>query len=233
MIVLAIDSAMNGCSVSLCDTDSGTVLAQDAAHVLRGQAELLVPMINDVIENAGQKYSNIEMVAVTKGPGAFTGMRIAMATAKSLGLALDVPVVGVCTFKAVLDSYQKNLSAYDYVAVILETKRKDFYVQVFDAKTREACSDKAALTAIEIQNIIESKGGRYLVLGDAFDRLVEEGGIADNVVSFVIDMPESSMVAFRSAKMYKATDTVDGSCAPEYIRPADVSISKNVPRTLI
>ncbi len=233
MIVLAIDSAMNGCSAALCDAEKGLVLAHEDVHVMRGQAELLVPMVNGVMDKSGYSYKSVDVVAVTKGPGAFTGMRIAMATAKSLGLALSIPVIGVCTFQAVLESYTGNIDSYDYIAVVLETKRQDFYVQIFNAKTKHACSDKMALTAEEFKGILDLKKGRYLILGDAFDRLNKEGDIPESVTSEILQMPQSPMIAFIAAKMYKEMESDDYCCTPVYIRPPDVSMPKRVQRPLV
>ncbi len=137
MIVLAIDSTMNGCGACLYD-DANGVIFSEILEMSRGQAEHLMPLIDDMV----QDYDDIDLIAVTKGPGAFTGMRIGIATAKSLGLALDIPVFGVCTFEAVLNTYLSDDSpeSHGYYGVLLETKRQDYYFQMFDGATMRTAS---------------------------------------------------------------------------------------------
>ncbi len=226
MITLAIDTTMNGCSVCLYDTDSDSCLGEDATSMSRGQAEALMPMINSTLEDADIAYDDLGLIAVTKGPGAFTGMRIGLATAKALGLALDIPVQGVCTFEAVLNTYLEESSAQDtpYYGVLLETKRSDYYFQMFNGATGLSCSDKAALDAVDIISLIGDR--RCLVLGDASSRF--KGDIADDCKYefHEIEMP----TALAIAKL--AGEEGDLDCDPVYLRAPEIGSPKNPPRKM-
>ena len=153
MRVLAIDSAMNGCSACVYETHNdedctGVVLAEEQLEMSRGQAEHLMPMIQSVMEKSVTEYNNLDLIGVTNGPGAFTGMRIGIATAKAIGLAAGKPVIGVSTFLSVLETYlgqkavQEERLLYDHYALILETKRKDYYFQMFENKGEEGVQAK-------------------------------------------------------------------------------------------
>ena len=103
----------------------------------RGQSERLVPMIEEVMATAGLDYGALEAVAVTRGPGGFTGVRIGLATARGLGLALGRPVMGVTNFEAQALA-APELRAGQVLAVVIDAKRAEVYVQAFRAGERGA-----------------------------------------------------------------------------------------------
>lgn len=98
MIVLALDTALDACSVALVEDDS--VRASLSEPMNRGQAERLGPMAREVMQAAGAKFAEIDRIAVTTGPGSFTGVRVGLSFARALALALIRPCVGVSTLEA-------------------------------------------------------------------------------------------------------------------------------------
>lgn len=89
-VILGIDTATHGCSVALVD-DHGRCLGARAAEMARGQSEALAPMMQAVLDEAGIDFSTVAAVAVTRGPGAFTGLRIGLAAARASALAAAIP----------------------------------------------------------------------------------------------------------------------------------------------
>ena len=207
--ILAIDTAMNGCSVCVYDAVSKVSLSKIIENMPRGQAEKLMPMIVTALERAkGGKveFNDIDMIAVTCGPGAFTGLRIGLSTAKALAMVLDIPVIGVETFDALLASF-KNMrleergeskgkdkgkgkgededdvfssGAYSHYAVLIETKRKDYYSKVFGFDG-SVFSPGASRNLDEVCALIEAakseakvSGGRVALIGDAVMRFWQE-----------------------------------------------------------
>lgn len=122
MRILAIDVAVSGCNVACLDSQNGQIV-QKSQPTDRGQAEMLVPMIEACVQNAGWNIGDVERIAVTRGPGSFTGVRIGLATARTLGLALKVPVLGFSTLALMLDSAKDK----ENVLAVIDTKRDDFY----------------------------------------------------------------------------------------------------------
>ncbi len=100
MIILALDTCLARCAVCLFDSTKNAILAEEHQDMERGHAEALAPMVQRVLSTAAKKASDIERVAVTKGPGTFTGLRIGLSFARALGLALNIPVIGVDTLSA-------------------------------------------------------------------------------------------------------------------------------------
>ena len=125
MRVLAIDVSVNGCSVGVLDTET-SAFYQKRMETDRGQAEFLIPMVEDVVIEAGLTMKEIGCIAVTRGPGSFTGVRIGLATAKTLGLALNIPVFGFSTLDVIARAHPNN----DQTLFLIDTKRDDFYGQV-------------------------------------------------------------------------------------------------------
>ena len=123
-ILLAIDTAAPRLQLALLrDGDRLDTLIEDMAT---GQAERLFPALAELLAHAGVGYADLTHIAVTTGPGSFTGLRIGLSAARGLGLALNIPVVGVPSLLAL------SLGAgCDAVAVLLDARRDEAYFQTF------------------------------------------------------------------------------------------------------
>ena len=166
--LLAIDCAGAACSVALAA--AGEIRAARSARLARGHAEILLPMIADTLAESGATYREIACFAVTVGPGSFTGIRTAIATARGLALALSRPLIGVTTLEAVARGARTASpeGAADCL-VALDTRRADLYAQRF-------ASDGAARTrplATMPEPLVASLGaGPLLLAGDAAASIV-------------------------------------------------------------
>ncbi len=130
MTVLAIDAACSACSTAVLR--DGRILAADRIAADRGHAEILMPMVVRTLARAGLGFAEITALAVTVGPGSFTGIRIALAAARGLALALDRPVLGVTTLEAIAHAaLGERRGAAAPCLVALDTRREDLYVQTF------------------------------------------------------------------------------------------------------
>jgi tRNA threonylcarbamoyladenosine biosynthesis protein TsaB len=122
--LLAIDTAAPRLQLALLrDDGSIETLVEDMAT---GQAERLFPALAELLARAGVTYAGLSRIAVTTGPGSFTGLRIGLSAARGLGLALNIPVIGVPSLFALsLDAQCAPL------AVLLDAKRGEAYFQTF------------------------------------------------------------------------------------------------------
>ncbi len=130
MRVLAIDTALGACSVAVLDTNAGGLVASESVAMQRGHAESLMPMIARVMHQADLKYFNLDRVAVTTGPGSFTGLRVGIAAARGLALAAAKPAVGVSTLAAYAAPQLAQDDAAPVIAAI-DARHGQVYVQAF------------------------------------------------------------------------------------------------------
>lgn len=132
MIVLAIDTAGVNCSAALYDSGSAVVLAALQETIGKGHAERLSGMIDEVFGKAGLTPQDIGLIGVTVGPGSFTGIRVGVAAARALSLALGVRAVGMSTLEVLADEARQTLGSVPVLAAI-DAKRDEIYLQTFDA----------------------------------------------------------------------------------------------------
>ena len=219
-LTLAIDTTMNGCSVGLYDSAKDKIVAEESQEMPRGQAEHLMPMIERVMKETDKTYDQLDAIAVTRGPGAFTGMRIGLATAKSLGMVLNIPVIGVSTFEAVL----KTSQASGLCGVLLETKRQDYYFQLFE-NAEPIGAQMVGLPA----DILTQIGDRECTLiGDAIERFKSEINLPETIKEENIVLPAPLAIARIAANTAEEAYSSD----PVYIRGPEIGQPKNPPRKL-
>jgi len=130
MRVLAIDTALEACSAAVLDTEHGAIAAHESRPMVRGHAEALIPLIARVLERARLTFSEIDRIAVTTGPGSFTGLRVGISAARGIALATDKPAVGLSTLAAFAAPF---IAADDTLPVVvaIDARHDHVYLQVF------------------------------------------------------------------------------------------------------
>ncbi|NBC31475.1 MAG: tRNA (adenosine(37)-N6)-threonylcarbamoyltransferase complex dimerization subunit type 1 TsaB [Alphaproteobacteria bacterium] len=142
MIVLGVDTAGGACSVALrCD---GVTQSARQRTMPRGHAEALVPLILEVLAEAGLDPGRIDLYGVTIGPGAFTGLRVGLATVAGMALAQDRPIVGIGSFEAAAADALRRFPDARRVLVLLESRRAELFAGLFDAAAEAAGAPRAA-----------------------------------------------------------------------------------------
>lgn len=216
MIVLALDSATSACSAALWR--DGAVVARRFAAMSRGQSEVLVPMVAEVMAEAGLDFSALDLLAVTVGPGAFTGIRIGLATARALALAAAKPLAGIATPEAVAAAVPAQERAGRTVLAMLDSRREEVWVQAFDA-------DLAPLwpvRALTPSQVMALDLGPVVLAGDACDLVAPS--MPDAVVASSPGAPDAAVVAALAARHWAAGTALPPE--PLYLREADVTMPK-------
>jgi tRNA threonylcarbamoyladenosine biosynthesis protein TsaB len=126
LILLALDTCLDACSAAVLADEN--VLARLSEPMRRGHQERLGLMAEAAMAEAATAFSGLDRIGVTLGPGSFTGLRVGLAFAKGLGLALDRPVVGVGVLEALARS-----AGDGFVASVIDARREQVYLQVFEA----------------------------------------------------------------------------------------------------
>ena len=129
MLILAIDTALDACAACVLDTDAAKVIAQESQAMKRGHAEALMPLIARVIRQAGIAFAALDRIAVTTGPGSFTGLRVGLSAARGIALAANKPVVGLSTLTAYAAPVVGQNAAQPVISAI-DARHDQLYFQV-------------------------------------------------------------------------------------------------------
>ena len=132
MNILAFETASGMCSVAV--SQGANLLKTALITESSKQAENLVPMINKVLENASLSLADINYIAVTNGPGSFTGIRIGIATALGLTFGTKIIPVVVSNFELINYRIREQIRNFEFAATIIDAYRDEIYLQIFDKK---------------------------------------------------------------------------------------------------
>jgi tRNA threonylcarbamoyladenosine biosynthesis protein TsaB len=146
MRVLAIDTALEACSAAVLDSELGAISAHESLPMVRGHAEALVPLIARVMERAKINFAALDRIAVTTGPGSFTGLRVGISAARGIALAAAKPAVGLSTLAAFAAPF---IAADDTLPVVvaIDARHDHVYLQVFGPGGRTLVAPRLASIA--------------------------------------------------------------------------------------
>ena len=187
MIILALDTAMAACSAAIVDTDRALPLAAAFVAMERGHAEALAPMVATVLREAGLSASDIDRIAVTTGPGTFTGVRIGLALARGFGAARSIPVIGIDTLSAIAANDESGRP----LLVACDARNSELYAASFDpirAMIRPPYVTSAAEAARDISE-------DAIVIGSAARAVLTASGRSDLAISSASDLPVAAQFA--------------------------------------
>ncbi|HET9413730.1 MAG TPA: tRNA (adenosine(37)-N6)-threonylcarbamoyltransferase complex dimerization subunit type 1 TsaB, partial [Pseudolabrys sp.] len=143
MRVLAIDTALEACSVAVLDTERADFRTHESLPMQRGHAEALMPLVARVLDRVQLDFSAIDRVAVTTGPGSFTGLRVGIAAARGIALASGKPAIGLTTLAAFAAPF---IAADDTLPVVvaIDARHDHVYLQVFGPGGRTLVAPRIA-----------------------------------------------------------------------------------------
>jgi tRNA threonylcarbamoyladenosine biosynthesis protein TsaB len=217
--VLGIDAALAACSAAVLV--EGRVVARRFSGMARGHAEALLPMIGATMDEAGLGFAALDLVAVTVGPGHFTGLRVGLAAAQGLALSWERPLAGVTTLEAIAAAPEAQAAGAPLV-VALETKRADLYVQVFAGGR-----PRSQALALPPERFAAGPwpDGALALAGDGAPRLAEALAAAGRRVQIIgPTLPDAATVAAIAAARHGKPEALPAD--PFYLRPPDVTMPK-------
>lgn len=169
MLTLAFDTTADCCAIALLkDT---VVVDKFCQEMDFGQAETLLPQISAMLEKQQLAFKDINLLAVCVGPGSFTGVRSSLSAARAFGLACpQLALTGVSAFEAYAHTLEMQELA-EINAVIIETKREDFYFQAFNGRLEKLCEPEA----LPYEEIISRlKGKTVTLIGNGVERFLDK-----------------------------------------------------------
>jgi tRNA threonylcarbamoyladenosine biosynthesis protein TsaB len=220
MNVLGLDTCFPALSVAV-----GREIGTPGARVITstepmatGHAERLLPLIADLLAQSDLAIADIDRLAITIGPGSFTGTRIGIAAARALKLARDIPIVTFTSLEAIaLSPSIAPAHGEDDLVVAIDAHRGEAYAQLFNAATREAITPPRIVAMTDLASL--SRGRPVFAVGTAAEALAasvtHSGGRARAKPGMIY--PDMAVAILRAATRAPASAAVE----PLYLRPPD------------
>ena len=223
MLILAIDTALDACAAAVLDTEASKIVAQESQPMKRGHAEALMPLIARVMKASSVAFASLDRIAVTNGPGSFTGLRVGLSAARGIALAAGKPVVGLTTLSAYAAPIVAENSAQPIISAI-DARHDHVYFQVVGGDGGSLIRPQVAPIA---EALAASKFGAAHLVGNAANILAERWP-ADAPPPFRVDAqaaPDIAWVAWLGA----AVSPDMAPARPFYLRAPDAKPSAKDP----
>ena len=177
MRILALESSAKAVSAAICE--DGRLIAQSYQNSGLTHSRTLLPLVEDMLKNTELGYGDIDLVAVAKGPGSFTGIRIGVAAAKGIAWARELPLAGVST----LEAMAHQLSCFEgVICAVMDARRSEVYNALFEmreGKLSRLCEDRA-IPLSELLSELRGLSGEIILVGDGADisfKFLSEAGL--------------------------------------------------------
>ena len=237
MKILGIESAALVASVAIIDEN--VTIAEYTTNFKKTHSETLLPMLDEIVKMTGISLSELSAIAVSGGPGSFTGLRIGAASAKGLGLSLDLPLIHVPT----LDAMALNIYASDALIVpIMDARRNQVYTGIYKNDTKlEVKVPSMAVSIDELFEILKEtdakeKTGRAIFLGDGvpvFREYIDKNlEISHDFAPANLNRQRASNIAMLGMEMLKSGNIISADdMRPEYFRKSQAERERDVDKT--
>ena len=219
MKILSLDSSALVASVALCEDDE--ILAEYTLNNGNTHSETLLPMVEDVLKNFSLTAKDIDLFAVSAGPGSFTGVRIGAATLKGLAFASDKPCVEVSTLAAIAH----NLCICEgIICPVMNARRSQVYMALFrsDGKMLERLMPDTAMSIEELDGLLCEYKEPVFLCGDGYE--ITERGLKNTSVRFVpkrMRIQSAASVGALALDAYKRGEACsDAQLGVNYLRPS-------------
>jgi len=217
MLILAIDTALDACAAALFDSTAGTMVAQQSEAMKRGHAEALMPMIARMMASAQCPFTALDRIAVTIGPGSFTGLRVGISAARGFALAADVAAVGVTTLAA-FSAARRGAAP---VLAAVDARHGCVYFQIATGAGRITGAPAVASIAEAVK---AGRAGEALhLVGNAALLVASQWG-SDHAAPLSVESAPAPDIAL-VARLGAEADPALALARPFYLRPPDATPS--------
>ncbi len=227
-IILAFDTAGSACSIAI--GRGAAVLAHHRTAMRHGHAEALLPMVDATMREASIAAAELNALAVSVGPGGFTGIRVGLAAAHGIALATRIPLIGITSFAAVAAVLPRKAThaAGNNAAILvaLDSRRADLYVQLLDTAGAPLGEPRAILPE-DLGDLVAAAAGAapLVIAGDAADSAATALSGRTGMTIVPASAPDARGV-LAAARRALASGEPTAPARPLYLRPADVTAPK-------
>jgi tRNA threonylcarbamoyladenosine biosynthesis protein TsaB len=217
-VLLAIETATDVCSVALFDGARAIGLAEVLRP--RAHASTLTPLVRDVLAQAERTTDDVTAIAVSAGPGSYTGLRIGASTAKGLAWAHGTTLVAVPSLEALAFGCQDVLAPSDLLVTAFRSRRGEVYTAAFRRDdTLESVAEAAALPLDDLPDWLPASDGTLWIAGEAGAVVADALPVAGRVLDPSRFRPSALYVGALGAMKLVAGDTADiASFEPDYLK---------------
>lgn len=214
MRLLAIDTALGACAAAVFDTEGGRILSRESSGIARGHAEALMPLIARVMDKARVEFGELDRIAVTVGPGSFTGLRVGISAARGIALVSGRPAVGISTLSAYAAPHIANEDGAAVVAAI-DARHGHVYLQVFASSGRTLVGPALA----RVSDAVRAAGaGPARIVGSGAPLIAAEWPPGEPPL--LVEAQDAPAIEW-VARLGAAVTRTDVPPRPLYLRPPD------------
>jgi len=223
--ILALDTSSQISSVALCQAEM--LVAESALNLRSTHSQSLLAQIDALLKTAGWTLADLDLLAVVAGPGAFTGVRIGVATIKGLAQVLDLPVVSVSSLAAIA----MNLPLLSRpLCVFVDARKKEVYTQQFQLQGGFPCPLRAA-QVIAPRKVLAELPPDSCFVGDGvgvYRDLILQHGFEQHALAPACCHPiqASRVAALALQDFFKGLSQRPEQVVPTYIRPSDAELNR-------
>lgn len=233
MKILAMDSSGLTASVAIVEDD--IAIAEYSVNYKKTHSQTLVPMLDEISKMTELDLTTVDAIAISKGPGSFTGLRIGSATAKGLGLALNLPIVEVFT----TDALAYNMyGCADLVCPIMDARREQVYTGIYefvktgDSYKMNTIMNASALSIEELTDKLVAMDRNVMFLGDGVpvfaDRIKEKMTGKFSFAPAHMNRQSAASVGTLGIEYFKEGRSISADDhVPEYLRLSQAERERN------
>lgn len=226
MKILAVDTCVNSCSVALVADSKTAAEIQDNRQST--QAEKLVPYIEEVLDRTGFKYDDLDFLAVTIGPGSFTGVRIGLAAVKGIALAINKKIIGANTLETL--AWQiRNQAGNRKIISVINAMRGQVYIQKFSFSTEsQKFNHENQPELVDIKDIASLIKPEGTIICSNCPEIISDAINGNNIEITGKILPFASDIAYLAEYKISSGEVPSDDPLPLYIRKPDAKLPGNI-----
>lgn len=222
-LILNIESATSVCSV--CLSRDGELVLEEVSYEPQSHSKLLTLLIQKTMKESEHVMRELDAVAVSAGPGSYTGLRIGSSVAKGISSALEIPIISIETMKILAFPWMSELGGEDLIVPMIDARRKEVYTQMFDVDWNTLMPLQALILEPDsLESYIKEKR-KIVICGDGGTKASEI--LQNEQLSCYQSHPYARDMVKMSYESWKNEEFEDSAYyKPIYLKPPNITSSK-------
>ncbi len=225
-MILCLETSASICSVAI-GRDSRTLIALQESSSSNDHASMIMKHVDNCLKEAKINLSDLQGVAISQGPGSFTGLRVGVAAAKAICFALNIPLIAVSTLEALAQAALNQHPGADYCASMIEARKEEVYGAIFDRSLRLILPEQVISLFPQWHYSVLERAVKVIFCGSGSQKY-QQISLADSLV--IEEVPTSAVnllsPAFR--KHIKKDYCIAERFKPNYLKEAHITQARQV-----